>query len=179
MSSNIVSDNYQGDAKLNALSGALVDKTLVPLNARYRSKSLSSDKLNQTNADRAAILEDVEAHYVTERSETPGCLVRNKIMNQGAQTINGTQCSIVGQLLAAFQLWDVPVFVKFRTVEMNEDNPLVLITLSSPRRAATLLWWRGLRVLMTSKAMPDRVSQTGKARSEGPDEEQHKEGLTV
>ncbi|CAH2040589.1 unnamed protein product, partial [Iphiclides podalirius] len=49
----------------------------------------------------------------------------------------------------------------------------------SPRRAATLLWWRGLRVLMTSKAMPDRVSHTGQARSEGPDEEQHKEGLSV
>ncbi|CAH2079560.1 unnamed protein product, partial [Iphiclides podalirius] len=38
---------------------------------------------------------------------------------------------------------------------------------------------RGLRVLMTSKAMPDRVSHTGQARSEGPDEEQHKEGLSV
>ncbi|CAH2045683.1 unnamed protein product, partial [Iphiclides podalirius] len=32
---------------------------------------------------------------------------------------------------------------------------------------------------MTSKAMPDRVSHTGQARSEGPDEEQHKEGLSV
>ncbi|CAH2055626.1 unnamed protein product, partial [Iphiclides podalirius] len=51
--------------------------------------------------------------------------------------------------------------------------------LEPPRRAATLLWWRGLRVLMTSKAMPDRVSHTGQARSEGPDEEQHKEGLSV
>ncbi|CAH2075422.1 unnamed protein product, partial [Iphiclides podalirius] len=51
--------------------------------------------------------------------------------------------------------------------------------ITPPRRAATLLWWRGLRVLMTSKAMPDRVSHTGQARSEGPDEEQHKEGLSV
>ncbi|XP_068626234.1 proton-coupled zinc antiporter SLC30A2-like [Battus philenor] len=87
MSSNVISDSYQNDTKCG-LSGTLGDKASVPLNARYRSKSLSSDKLNQTNADRAAILEDVEAHYVTDKSETPGCLIKNKIMNQGAQTLN-------------------------------------------------------------------------------------------
>ncbi|CAH2037514.1 unnamed protein product, partial [Iphiclides podalirius] len=59
------------------------------------------------------------------------------------------------------------------------DEMQVGADVGSPRRAATLLWWRGLRVLMTSKAMPDRVSHTGQARSEGPDEEQHKEGLSV
>lgn len=83
-----MNDNFQNDTKLNGLSGTFGDKTLVPLNARYRSKSLSSDKLNQTNADRAAILEDVEAQYVTDKSETPSCLIKNKIMNQGSQTIN-------------------------------------------------------------------------------------------
>ncbi|XP_013175841.1 PREDICTED: zinc transporter 2-like isoform X1 [Papilio xuthus] len=88
MSSKIMNDNFQNDTKLNGLSGTFGDKTLVPLNARYRSKSLSSDKLNQTNADRAAILEDVEAQYLTDKSETPSCLIKNKIMNQGAQTIN-------------------------------------------------------------------------------------------
>ncbi|XP_014364946.2 zinc transporter 2 isoform X1 [Papilio machaon] len=88
MSSKIMNDNFQNDTKLNGLSGTFGDKTLVPLNARYRSKSLSSDKLNQTNADRAAILEDVEAQYVTDKLETPSCLIKNKIMNQGAQTIN-------------------------------------------------------------------------------------------
>ncbi|XP_028161399.1 zinc transporter 2-like isoform X3 [Ostrinia furnacalis] len=66
------------------------DKSLAPINGRYRSKSLSSDKLNQTNADRAAILEDVEAHHIAEQSETPGCLVQNRIMEQGSQTkMNG------------------------------------------------------------------------------------------
>ncbi|XP_047528073.1 zinc transporter 2-like isoform X1 [Vanessa atalanta] len=90
MSSNKNSENYQNDSKLNGLSAALVDKGLTPLSGRYRSKSLSSDKLNKTNADRAAILEDVEAHYITDKLETPGCLVKNKIMEQGTQsTLNG------------------------------------------------------------------------------------------
>ncbi|CAK1602506.1 unnamed protein product [Parnassius mnemosyne] len=88
MSSNLISDNIQKDAKLNGLSGTFGDKTLVPLNSRYRSKSLSSDKLNQTNADRAAILEDVEVQYVTDKSETPGCLIKNNIMDQGTQAVN-------------------------------------------------------------------------------------------
>ncbi|CAG4953812.1 unnamed protein product [Colias eurytheme] len=92
MSSNIINDNYQNDTKLNSLSASFADKTLTPLNGRYRSKSLSSDKLNKANnADRAAILEDVDAEYVTENSETPGCLVIKKgIMDQEAQsTLNG------------------------------------------------------------------------------------------
>ncbi|XP_072938755.1 proton-coupled zinc antiporter SLC30A2-like isoform X2 [Epargyreus clarus] len=90
MSSNIISENYQNDTKLNGLSAAFADKSLAPINGRYRSKSLSSDKLNKTNADRAAILEDVEAQYVTEKSETPGCLIKNKIMEDGAQPkLNG------------------------------------------------------------------------------------------
>ncbi|XP_050345291.1 zinc transporter 2-like isoform X2 [Nymphalis io] len=90
MSSNKNSENYQNDSKLNGLSAALVDKGLTPLSGRYRSKSLSSDKLNKTNADRAAILEDVEAHYITDKLETPGCLVINKIMEQKTQsTLNG------------------------------------------------------------------------------------------
>lgn len=88
MSSNIISDKYH-DQKLNGLS-AFADKSFSPINGRYRSKSLSSDKLNQNNADRAAILEDVEAHHITAKLETPGCLVQNKIMDQGGQpTVNG------------------------------------------------------------------------------------------
>lgn len=89
MSSNKKSDNYQYDSNLNGLSG-VVDKGLTPLNGKYRSKSLSSDKLNKSNADRAAILEDVEAQYVADKLETPGCLVINNIMEQGTQsTLNG------------------------------------------------------------------------------------------
>ncbi|XP_039754847.1 zinc transporter 2-like isoform X2 [Pararge aegeria] len=88
MSSKIINES-QHDGKLNGLSVALTDKGLTPLSGRYRSKSLSSDKLNKTNADRAAILEDVEAHYITERSETPGCLVIKKIMDQGNATLGG------------------------------------------------------------------------------------------
>ncbi|CAG9581962.1 unnamed protein product [Danaus chrysippus] len=85
MSSNRINENIH-DAMLNGLSA--LDKGLTPLSGRYRSKSLSSDKLNKTNADRAAILEDVEAHYVTDRTETPGCLVINKIMEQ-EKSMNG------------------------------------------------------------------------------------------
>lgn len=89
MSSNIVSEKYQNDGKLNGFS-AFSDKNLTPINGRYRSKSLSSDKLNKTSADRAAILEDVETNHVSEKSETPGCLVQNKIMKQGSHnTMNG------------------------------------------------------------------------------------------
>lgn len=89
MSSNIISDKYANDTKLNSFS-AFTDKSLAPINGRYRSKSLSSDKLNKTNADRAAILEDVEDHHVTEKSETPGCLVGNRITEQGGHnTMNG------------------------------------------------------------------------------------------
>ncbi|XP_045459879.1 zinc transporter 2-like [Melitaea cinxia] len=89
MSSNKKSDNFQYDSKLNGLS-SVVDKGLTPLNGKYRSKSLSSDKLNKSNADRAAILEDVEAQYVADKLETPGCLVINNIMEQGTQsTLNG------------------------------------------------------------------------------------------
>ncbi|XP_030032602.1 zinc transporter 2 isoform X2 [Manduca sexta] len=89
MSSNIISEKFHNDTKLNSLS-AFTDKSLAPINGRYRSKSLSSDKLNKTNADRAAILEDVEAHHIADRFETPGCLVGNKIMEQGGQpTVNG------------------------------------------------------------------------------------------
>ncbi|CAH2062265.1 unnamed protein product, partial [Iphiclides podalirius] len=58
----------------------------------------------------------------------------------------------------------------------SEDTLLQNIT---PKHSISLSWWRGLRVLMTSKAMPDRVSHTGQAWSEGPDEEQHKEGPSV
>ncbi|CAF4861870.1 unnamed protein product [Pieris macdunnoughi] len=88
-----VGDNYyQNDTKNNSLSGAFADKSVSQLNGRYRSKSLSSDKLSQLNADRAAILEDVDTEYLTEKSETPGCLVKNKIMEQDTQaTINGYQ----------------------------------------------------------------------------------------
>ncbi|XP_045780879.1 zinc transporter 2-like isoform X1 [Maniola jurtina] len=87
MSSKIINEK-QNDVKLNGLS--VLDRGLTPLNARYRSKSLSSDKLNRTNADRAAILEDIEAHYITEKSETPGCLVIKKIMDPGTNTtVNG------------------------------------------------------------------------------------------
>ncbi|KAM3958611.1 proton-coupled zinc antiporter SLC30A2-like [Aphomia sociella] len=87
MSSNLINDMYQNDTKLNGLNiSAFADKNFAPLNARYRSKSLSSDKLNNSNADRAAILEDVEAHHIAEKLETPGCLVQNKIMDQGAQS---------------------------------------------------------------------------------------------
>lgn len=87
MSSNKISDKYQNEGKVNGLS-AFSDKSLAPLNGRYRSKSLSSDKLNQTNADRAAILEDVEDQHMSEKSETPGCLV-NGIMDKGVQVKNG------------------------------------------------------------------------------------------
>lgn len=83
MSSKIINEKLNDASKSNGLSVTLENKGLTPLNARYRSKSLSSDKLNRTNADRAAILEDVEAQYITERSETPGCLVIKKVMDQG------------------------------------------------------------------------------------------------
>ncbi|CAH2102057.1 unnamed protein product [Euphydryas editha] len=86
MTSNKNSDNYQYDSKLNGLC-AVVDKGLTPLNGKYRSKSLSSDKLNKSNADRAAILEDIEAQYVADKLETPGCLVINKIMEQGSHSV--------------------------------------------------------------------------------------------
>ena len=76
------SDNFKSDARVNGLSVSL-EKGL-PLNARYRSRSLSTDKLNTNNADRAAILEDIESHYVTDKFETPSCLVRNKIMQSNA-----------------------------------------------------------------------------------------------
>ncbi|XP_053610133.1 proton-coupled zinc antiporter SLC30A2-like isoform X2 [Plodia interpunctella] len=90
MSSNLISEKY--DSKLNGLS-AFADKSFAPINGRYRSKSLSSDKfmdkLNKSNADRAAILDDVESHHITDKLETPGCLVSNSIMDQGAQpTVN-------------------------------------------------------------------------------------------
>uniref|UniRef100_A0A2A4JWG0 Zinc transporter 2-like n=1 Tax=Heliothis virescens TaxID=7102 RepID=A0A2A4JWG0_HELVI len=89
MSSNIISDKYANDTKLNSFS-AFTDKSLAPINGRYRSKSLSSDKLNKTNADRAAILEDIEDHHVSEKSETPGCLVGNRVSDQGGHnTMNG------------------------------------------------------------------------------------------
>ncbi|CAH0592766.1 unnamed protein product [Chrysodeixis includens] len=88
MSSNIISDKYPNDTKLNSLS-AFTDKSLAPINGRYRSKSLSSDKLNKTNADRAAILEDIEDHHVSEKSETPGCLVGNRITEQDTHNMNG------------------------------------------------------------------------------------------
>nr|XP_049692109.1 zinc transporter 2-like isoform X2 [Helicoverpa armigera] len=89
MSSNIISDKYPNDVKLNSFS-AFTDKSLAPINGRYRSKSLSSDKLNKTNADRAAILEDIEDHHVSEKSETPGCLVGNRVSDQGGHnTMNG------------------------------------------------------------------------------------------
>lgn len=86
-----VSDNcYQNDTKVNSLSAAFTDISATQLNGRYRSKSLSSDKLNQLNADRAAILEDVDTEYLTEKSETPGCLVKNQIMEQESQpTVKG------------------------------------------------------------------------------------------
>lgn len=84
MSANIISEKCQNDTKLNGLS-AFTDKSLAPINGRYRSKSLSSDKLNQANADRVAILEDVETHHITEKSETPGCLVQNRMMENGSQ----------------------------------------------------------------------------------------------
>ncbi|XP_050669724.1 zinc transporter 2-like isoform X2 [Leptidea sinapis] len=85
---NIISENYQNDTKLHSLSAAFADKTLAPINGRYRSKSLSSDKLNKDNNDRAAILEDVDVEYLTEKSETPGCLVK-KVMEQGTPTVDG------------------------------------------------------------------------------------------
>lgn len=89
MSSIVISDKYSNDAKLNNFS-AFTDKSLAPINGRYRSKSLSSDKLNKTNADRTAILEDIEDHHVTEKSETPGCLVGNGATDQrGQHTMNG------------------------------------------------------------------------------------------
>ncbi|KAL0901116.1 hypothetical protein ABMA27_006435 [Loxostege sticticalis] len=89
MSTNIINEKCLNDTKLNGLS-AFTDKSLAPINGRYRSKSLSSDKLNQSNADRAAILEDVEAHHIAEHSETPGCLVQNRIMEQESHTkMNG------------------------------------------------------------------------------------------
>lgn len=89
MSSNLFNEKYPNDSKLNSFS-ALSDKSLAPLNGRYRSKSLSSDKLNKTNEDRAAILEDVEVQHITEKSETPGCLIRNETMAQGGHiTLNG------------------------------------------------------------------------------------------
>ncbi|CAK1540353.1 unnamed protein product [Leptosia nina] len=88
--SKVCDNNYQqNDTKLNSVSGAFVDKSPASLNGRYRSKSLSSDKLNELNADRAAILEDMDVEYLTDKSETPGCLVKNKIMEQGTQAING------------------------------------------------------------------------------------------
>lgn len=83
MSSNVISEKLQIDTKLNGLSASFGDKGLTPLNGRYKAKSLSSDKLNESNADRAAILDDVEAHHVAEKSETPGCLVSNRVMDQG------------------------------------------------------------------------------------------------
>lgn len=89
MSSNVINEKYLNEAKLNSFS-AFSDKSAASFNSRYRSKSLSSDKLNKTNADRAAILEDVEAHHVADKFETPGCLIGNRIMNQGGQlTVNG------------------------------------------------------------------------------------------
>ncbi|KAJ8736003.1 hypothetical protein PYW08_006659 [Mythimna loreyi] len=86
MSSNKISDKYANDTKINSFS-AFTDKNLAPINGRYRSKSLSSDKLNKTNADRAAILEDVEDHHITEKSETPGCLVGHRVSEQGGHII--------------------------------------------------------------------------------------------
>ncbi|CAG9796294.1 unnamed protein product [Diatraea saccharalis] len=89
MSTNKISEKIQNDTKQNGLS-AFTDKNFPPLNGRYRSKSLSSDKLNQTNADRAAILEDVEAHYITDKADTPGCLVQNRNMDTNTQPkLNG------------------------------------------------------------------------------------------
>ncbi|KAJ8735896.1 hypothetical protein PYW07_007516 [Mythimna separata] len=89
MSSNIISDKYANDTKVNSFS-AFTDKNLAPINGRYRSKSLSSDKLNKTNADRAAILEDIEDQHITEKSETPGCLVGHRVPEQGGHiNMNG------------------------------------------------------------------------------------------
>lgn len=88
MSSNIINDKYANDTKLNSFS-AFTDKNLAPINGRYRSKSLSSDKLNKTNADRAAILEDIEDHHVSEKSETPGCLVGHRVSEHGHKNMNG------------------------------------------------------------------------------------------
>ncbi|CAG9136483.1 unnamed protein product [Plutella xylostella] len=82
MTSIMLDDKFQND-KCNGLSATFVEKGAV--NSRNRSKSLSSDKLNNTNADRAAILEDVEAHHITDKSETPGCLVQNRITDLGSQ----------------------------------------------------------------------------------------------
>lgn len=86
MSSNIISEKCPNDTKLNGLS-AFADKSFAPMNSRYRSKSLSSDKLNQANTDRVAILEDVETHHIAEKSETPGCLVSRGM--EAAPKVNG------------------------------------------------------------------------------------------
>lgn len=89
MSSNLLNEKLSNDGKLIVFS-VLTDKSLAPLNGRYRSKSLSSDKLNKTNEDRAAILEDVEAHHITAKSETPGCLIGDRVMDQEKHpTVNG------------------------------------------------------------------------------------------
>lgn len=89
MSTNLINEKCpNNDTKVNSLS-AVVDKSIAPLSGRYRSKSLSSDKLNKCNEDRAAILEDVEAVHITEKSPS-GCLIGNKIMEQDNQlTVNG------------------------------------------------------------------------------------------
>lgn len=85
---SLVSDIFENDTKLNGVSATIVEKSFPPLNPKYRSKSLSTDKLNTNNADRAAILEDIEAQYVTDKLETPSCLVKNKIM-ESHSTLNG------------------------------------------------------------------------------------------
>lgn len=87
MPSKIITEKCQNESKLNTLSSTFADKGFQPINSKFRSKSLSSDKLNSSNTDRAAILNDEEAHDV---SETPGCLARNKIMDlNNQQTLNG------------------------------------------------------------------------------------------
>lgn len=76
------------DGKYSGLSANFLDKGLTP---KYRSKSLSSDKLNSkgSNVDRAAILEDVETQHVTAKHETPGCLVQNGLIMDSSQAVNG------------------------------------------------------------------------------------------
>lgn len=82
MSTNI----EKSDSKLGGFSATFLDKGLTP---KYRSKSLSSDKLNSKGSyvDRAAILEDVESHHISDKHETPGCLVAG--MDRTQPTLNG------------------------------------------------------------------------------------------
>lgn len=105
MPSKIISDCHENGLAFN-------DRTLPPVNSRFRSRSLSGDKLDAPDADRTAILDDVEAV-----SETPGCLVNNR---PAQLTINGWvlslfKVSVILKLMPTFK-WATYITTYYKTI---------------------------------------------------------------